>query len=151
MLFLNNRSFNVNLGDKYNIVYGAKDEFILVGPRGNIVIPGHVIAFSHNNEYVIIYQKPIGEMCDCDPVCFINTHNSTQDSSFFACKKAFQKSTTFQYWIVKKTPELLYGPFSHQEYANTLRKLNLPNFTLNPLADSPFYGDYSSLIESLNS
>lgn len=94
--------------------------------NGSQVISSFVDADKSNFDsvFILVAQKPIKNICECNDSCFI-TMPSFDNKSYSRCKEALVKSTFYQYWIINKVKNAVYGPFNKKEYLQKRREIGV--------------------------
>ncbi len=115
-----------SVGDGYKQQLGANGYRILTDTLNTIIISGHILESASNDTFILVYQKPVYKICECNYECFM-TMDSYDKQSYKRCKEAFKESVLRQYWIINKLQESIfdshtktrsnvYGPYSYDDY-----------------------------------
>lgn len=80
-----------------------------------------------DEKFVIIKQKPLKYICECNDTCLIKKYPNKNDlPTFKMCKDALEKSKYYQYWIIVKIGDSVYGPFNKKQYLLQRLELRVP-------------------------
>ena len=61
-----------------------------------------------DDTYVIIKQKPIDSICECNDSCLNIKYKSNKDLPTYAmCKEAMKHYTQYKYWILEKSKDII--------------------------------------------
>ncbi|HET9058202.1 MAG TPA: DUF3997 domain-containing protein [Chitinophagaceae bacterium] len=119
LFFIIRRSDDQNLGDNY--YYLPEYEAIDVGYPGgaiiykstqkylfsNVKISGNIISVNTNKDYIIALQQKI-------------------DSVFDKTSSNITEKDSLKYFIIQKKADLLFGPYSKDEYIKKREELGIP-------------------------
>jgi len=108
--------YPLDLGNRYSIDYDGRDDHALFKQGNRFVIEGHILDYAFNNNYIAAKQRPRAELKGCGI-----------GDGYDSCKKAFEESTFFQYWIINKASGEKFGPFSLEAYTSKLEELGITN------------------------
>jgi hypothetical protein len=112
---------------KYHRSSGCIDS-VLLG-KESIIIEAFVDAdrISYNSTFILLAQKPLDRICECIHSCLENTYQDRNDlPTYKLCKEALKKSTFYQYWIIDKTKDSVYGPYTKEEFLQKHEELGVP-------------------------
>lgn len=101
---------------------------LFIGYEGR-VIGSYVDAdkTTFDSTFILVAQKPLDSICECNHSCLINTYPNSNDlPTYRLCKEALEKSTFYQYWIINKTKNAVYGPYKKEEYLQKQEELGVP-------------------------
>jgi hypothetical protein len=90
-----------DLSGGYQFIFESKREQLIIG---NHSIPCTVLAYSYNDDYILVFQQPIED-------CFITSVKNID---------------TLQFWIVDTKQDSLYGPLRMFEYIQKRKELKVP-------------------------
>ena len=95
--------------------------------KGSWVIGSYVDADKTNfdSTFILVAQKPLDSICECNLSCF-KEMPSYDKRSYPRCKDALERSTFYQYWIINKVQDAIYGPFTKAEYLQKREELGVP-------------------------
>lgn len=83
---------------------------------------------SYDNTFILVAQKPLDCICECNNSCLKNKYIKTNDlPTYKMCKEALEKSIFYQFWIINKTIDAVYGPYNMEEYLYERKELGVPN------------------------
>lgn len=114
---------------KYYRNDSAIDTVFIGGDGMGMVIPSYVDATktSFDSKFILIAQKPLDSICECNDSCLKNTYpNWKVLPTYKMCKEALEKSTYYQYWIINKTNNAVFGPYNKKVYLKKLGELGVP-------------------------
>jgi hypothetical protein len=80
---------------------------------------------SSDKNFLLVAQKPLRNICECNDTCRSNKYGSDV-SSFQLCDKAIKDSKEYSYWIIIKQSDDVFGPYSKTQYLLMREKLNIP-------------------------
>lgn len=81
---------------------------------------------SFDKVFILIAQKPLENICECNDSCLKNTYHNRNDlPTYEMCKEALEKSTFYQYWIINKAKDAVYGPYNKEEYLQKHEELGV--------------------------
>jgi hypothetical protein len=112
---------------RYYSASGAVDS-VLLG-KGSTVIESFIDHdnVSYDSDFIILKQKPLKDICECNDSCLKNRYPNMNDlPTYKMCKEALEKSVFYQYWIINKRKDAVYGPFQKQEYLQKREELGIP-------------------------
>jgi hypothetical protein len=133
VITLDSKNINVlslNIKDSLKLVIRKKksqDTVILYNE--SIVISGYVEQANFDGFFLLVKQKPIDSICECNYECYNEKYG--HDISFDYCEKAFKKYDKYLYWIILVKTDDVYGPFEKDEYLEMCKKLNVPEDLIN--------------------
>jgi len=86
--------------------------------RGNIV---------NDENYVLLSQKPMSEICECNYDC-LNEKYGFDDSriSFEICESYLWNSKKRNYWIINQKKNYIYGPLTKKYFLKKKKELGVP-------------------------
>lgn len=93
--------------------------------KGGYVIEPYVDDVKFNNRFILVKQKPLDEICECNDSCRSKKYPANR-KTYELCKQALQKSAFFQYWVIDKADDNIYGPFSLEMLYKQMYKLKIP-------------------------
>jgi len=101
---------------------------VFISDKGMIVAPFIDINKTlFDNTFILIVQKPLDSICECNDTCLINTYqNSRNLPKYKMCYEALENSSFYQYWIINKLSNTVYGPYRKDEFLNKRRELGVP-------------------------
>lgn len=103
-----------------------KVDSLLLG-RGAIIIESFVNNVIHNSDFVLVDQKPLDSVCECNEQCIQEKYKGRSDlNTYNHCKGALENSTFHQYWIIKKNVNQIYGPLSKEKFLQKRKELGVP-------------------------
>lgn len=109
---------NSILEKNYELDYNPNHEINLITPANeyqSIKIPGHILFYGHNKDYIIIDQKPKTDI-------YKAVENLAHDE-----KMAEVLKTQFhQFWIIRLKDDRIYGPLNKQDYFLIRDRLGIP-------------------------
>lgn len=83
---------------------------------------------SYDSTFILIAQKPLSSICECNDSCLINTYSNRNDlSTYKKCKEALKTSLFYQYWIIDKTKDAIYGPYNKKKYFEKRKIIGVPD------------------------
>jgi hypothetical protein len=106
------------LEKKYELDYNPNDEINLVIETDGyqtIKIPGHILFYGHNEDFIIANQKPVDSI-------ITDIENLGYDEMV---DKVF-KTKFNQFWIITLKNDSIYGPLNRQDYFRIRDKLEIP-------------------------
>jgi len=111
------------------IFYGPEesvDTFCI--DKGGIVIESFVADVAFDSLFILVDQKPLEKICECNIECLEEVYNREPhtSTSFDFCKKGLEKSKIHDYWIIVKQPNKIYGPLSKHAYVKKKEELMVP-------------------------
>ena len=112
------------ISGRYRLDYDPNHEINLVidgdGYQG-IEIPGHILFYGHNKDFILASQKPTDSIRARD-----------RSSRYLELEQKIFDSSASRYWIVQVSIEHVYGPLTKDEYFRTRQRLGVPeNLMLN--------------------
>ncbi|MFZ4414769.1 MAG: hypothetical protein ACOYOV_16915 [Bacteroidales bacterium] len=107
-----------DLGNRYKLGFGSFNDLILMNYKNTIIIDGLIVNYSFDSIFFIAKQKPRD---------FI-LKDTYDDPSMNIIKrdKIFEASTFFQYWIINKTTDSIFGPMTKEKYLKKFEELKIP-------------------------
>lgn len=95
--------------------------------KGGIIIEPFVDddKVSFDKTFILVTQKPLSEICECNLECF-KKMDSYDKRSYPRCKEALEKSDFYQYWIINKIQNVVYGPLSKEKFFQKREELGVP-------------------------
>ncbi len=106
-----------DLGKGYRLGYNSRDDLGLVGPRCNIA-EGPLKKIEYNLEYIVLITKPRMKIYDM---------YNLKKYDYYKSEIKFKQINYFEYWIVDKRVDSIYGPFQKLEYLEKMKELNIPD------------------------
>lgn len=106
----------------------GKKESFLVG-KGTRIIDSYVIPenISYNETFVLVDQKPLIDICECNDQCFRNKYkNWEQMPTYKLCEEGLKKSKIHMYWIIDKKKDHVFGPLTKEQFLNKRIELGIP-------------------------
>lgn len=98
---------------------------VFVAEGGEVIKPYvDVDKLTYVNNHLLIAQKPLDSICECNLSCFQDMP-SYDEKSYKRCEIALKKSTFYQYWIIDNNINHVYGPLNEQDYNRLRNKLLL--------------------------
>jgi hypothetical protein len=95
--------------------------------KGGKIIDSYVDDVCFNEKFIIVSQKPLDSICECNSKCGSNKYeNWDKLATYKLCKKALKKSTFHNYWIINKNKNELFGPFTPDKYIEIKNNLKIP-------------------------
>jgi hypothetical protein len=79
-----------------------------------------------DDKFILIAQKPLNKICECNDVCLDKKYPNQKISSYLKCKKALEESNYFEYWIINKELDIVYGPLTKYSYLKKCKELMIP-------------------------
>jgi hypothetical protein len=115
------------LGNGYYIDYDPNSDLALFAPpskpcadiQGPITIQGPIIKYKFNNRYIIVKEKPrekINNKFKLDTINFSDIYDIE-----------FNKIKYFNFWIIDKHSDNMYGPYEKYDFRLKFKELNLPD------------------------
>jgi hypothetical protein len=102
----------------YELDYNPNHEInIVIADNGYqlIKIPGHILFYGHNKDFIIANQKPVDSIIN-------NRENLEYDKMI---NKVF-KTTFNQFWIITLNNDSIYGPLNKKDYLLKRNQLGIP-------------------------
>ena len=124
------------VGKGYKLQLDSNDYVILTDLKNTFMVSGHILNATSDSTFILLYQKPVDSICECNYECF--KHMPSYDKkSHSRCKKAFKESVLRKYWIVDKskksvfdtktrTRSNVYGPYDMNDYLKKRDELRVP-------------------------
>jgi hypothetical protein len=84
---------------------------------GGVVLPSIVLDYKSDNKYGVVLQKPINKIID----------NNIASKKPNEIDELIEKSTTYNYWIINKQNNKIYGPLNFSDYKILKSKLKVSN------------------------
>lgn len=105
---------------------GLADTFCI--EKGMPVIQSNIVQAECNKTYILVDQKSLDKICECNPDCLKGKYGNAglEDTSYKLCDDALNNSKIHDYWIIIKPKNMVYGPFSKDEYIQKKNELNIP-------------------------
>jgi hypothetical protein len=70
-----------------------------------------------DNIHIILKQKPLEKICECNDSCLSKKYSNPQKlKTYNMCQEALNNSDFYQYWIIDKTNDIIYGPLTKEEF-----------------------------------
>lgn len=87
--------------------------------NGGKIIGSYVDAKKTNSDsqFILVAQKPLSSICECNEGCF-EQMKSYDNRLYPRCKSALERSSYYEYWIINKKENFVYGPFNKNEFEN---------------------------------
>lgn len=96
--------------------------------KGGKVIGSYVSDVKYDNSFILVKQKPLDSICECNQECVSKKYKTWNKlPTYKLCKRALKKSTFFQYWIINKMKDVVYGPLKKEEYSLKRKELGVPD------------------------
>lgn len=97
--------------------------------KGAIVIETFVNEVVFDSSFVLVDQKPLDKICECNVDCLREKYNreAYTATSFDFCKEGLEKSSIHDYWIIKKKTDEIYGPLSRVDYLKKREVFGVPD------------------------
>lgn len=90
------------------------------------IVDSYVSKAVYNDEFILIDQKPIDSICECNQKCLeIKYKNQKNLSSYQLCEDAIKNATVHLFYIIDKNRNILYGPMSKNSFNTYLKNLNV--------------------------
>ena len=102
---------------------------VFIGNGGTVIqsFVDHKNVYS-DNKFIVLKQKPLKDICECNDSCLVYKYlNKNAETTYEICKDALDKSTIYQYWIIDKMKNTVYGPFKKEQYLQKRKELRVPN------------------------
>ncbi len=127
VLMLTPDEYTEDLGDYYTYHGGIENE--IPGPMitGPLNIPDDVIAFSHDEKYIVALQKWNGK--------YMESVIITGCSYYDVMQKLKQSPDSLCYWIIDKQNKFTSGPLYRDEYIDYCQKRNVPPALMKSVLD----------------
>jgi hypothetical protein len=92
-----------------------------------LIVPGYVEQANHDNNFVIVKQKPLDSICECVRECLDLKYPPSKDrSSYKLCEEAFKRYNKYLYWIIVLESDDVYGPLEKEQYLQKCKELGVP-------------------------
>ncbi|WP_392436514.1 DUF3997 domain-containing protein [Cruoricaptor ignavus] len=116
---------NEPLEKNYELDYNPTEEINLVTPTENgyqrIEIPGHILFYGHNKDFIIAQQKSADSI-----------YNEDENLDFNRAQKKIFNTRFSNFWIITLKNDSIYGPLSKSQYFHLRDSLKVPrNLNLN--------------------
>ncbi|MFH0895816.1 MAG: hypothetical protein V2A54_15380 [Bacteroidota bacterium] len=105
------------LGKGYKFIYNSFDDIGIVNKNDIFVIHGGVIEYGCNDKFIIASERPRDSVPECN---FQNGENMGD------CNRAYNESDFFQYWIICKDNDSVWGPFKKDEFLIKRKEKGVP-------------------------
>jgi hypothetical protein len=110
---------NDNILEKdYELDFDPNNEINLVISKDGyqlIKIPGHILFYGHNKDYILLNQKP------SDSIYSIEDNLNLQQKMGNIYKTEFNK-----YWIITLSNDSIHGPLDKKMYLSLRKEMNIP-------------------------
>jgi len=98
------------------------------GGNGGMVIDPYIdddwVVF--DSSFILVGQKPLDSVCECNYSCLFREYPNYNDlPTYQMCVDSLEASTYFQYWIIDKTRNAIYGPFSKSQFVTKRQELGV--------------------------
>jgi hypothetical protein len=96
--------------------------------KGSIIIDSYIdkkdVVF--DKKFIILKQKPLNKICECKELCLERNYSSKGDfPTYKMCAEAIKESVFYQYWIIDKIKNNIYGPLTKEEFLVKKRELRV--------------------------
>ena len=82
-----------------------------------IIIDGYIVEAKADNSFIIVDQKPLDSICECNDSCLQSKYKNWNDlSTYKMCEEGIRKSTIHFFYILDKKKNILYGPMSIKQF-----------------------------------
>lgn len=108
-----------DFGKGYYLGYNSQNDIALLGPFDRFIVYGQVVKFSFNHKFIIIKEMPRENNYISDGELITIEYPQNFDNSI--------KKKYYQYWILDKLIDSLYGPFQKKEFYQKLKELRVPD------------------------
>ena len=120
MLLIISSSCRNNILEKnYELDYNPNHEINLVITEDGyqlVKIPGHILFYGHNKDYIIVNQKSTDGIYE-------RKENRVYDSIL----NEIAKPKSNQFWIIVLKNDIVYGPLTKHDYLLRREELKVPN------------------------
>ncbi len=100
---------------------------VFIGKDGEIIesfVDDDKVSFDET--FILAAQKPLLKICECNrSYCATDSYDRENTSGYQRCKDALEKSNFYQYWIINKIQNAVYGPFSKEEFLQKQEELKV--------------------------
>ena len=90
-------------------------ERIVSADTSDLIVGMHVEAIVYDNDFILVKQKPKDKFL---------SHRSEDINTYEQFRYEYK---VFDYWIVKKQSNDVYGPFSFEQFCQYKKQLNVPD------------------------
>lgn len=108
------------LGNGYYLEYNAIDDLSLLGKNRNYLVYGPIIKYQYNFKYITIMEKPR------EKIYVMYNLDSMYDQENKR-RYRFDKINYFNYWIIDKQLDSVFGPYQKNEFLVKFNELKLPD------------------------
>ena len=106
--------FNVE-GSIITFIHNSKKEIDTIS-KGGEVIASLVVDYNSDENFAIVLQKPMTEICQMYSVAKYTPGE---------CDDLMEKSKKFNYWIIVKSSNFVHGPLQLEEYKKLKNQLRI--------------------------
>ena len=136
ILFSCSPEYPLDLGNGYSLDYDSWSHLYILDTNNTVVINAHIVAYAFNSTYVLVEQKPRGEILKD---FFHNTEVTLSE-----IEKIFRESPLRYYWILNKKEKNesigsvgedvnwhrtiysnVYGPYSKEQFEQKRKELGI--------------------------
>lgn len=91
-----------------------------------IVIDAYVAEAKADTFFIIVDQKPLDRICECNDSCLQNKYKNWNDlPTYKMCEEGIEKSTIHSFYIIDKKRSILFGPMSLKQFNYKRKELNV--------------------------
>jgi len=109
----------LNLGKGYSIGLDPNSDLVLGGSRNNLIISGPIIKYQYDDKYITVKEKPREKI---DTLFKIDRINKLDEYH-----RRFDKIKYYNYWIIDKSIDSVFGPYEKNDFRLKFKELNLPD------------------------
>lgn len=114
------------------ITYYGKDVAPRTGFCGNggrvigSFVDDEMVAF--DSTFILVGQKPLDSICECNHKCMDERFSNVSElPTYKICKNALEASSYYQYWIINKSQNAVYGPYLRVDFLQMREELGVPD------------------------
>ena len=107
-----------HLEKNYELDYNPNEEIWLVvkdNGYSNVKIPGHILFYGHNNNFIIACQKPSDSI-----------YNFKENLIFDKMMDKIYNTKYNQFWILELKNDSIYGPMNKTKYLAVRKEIGIP-------------------------
>lgn len=92
------------------------------------IISSYVDEVKYDDNFILVARKPFELICDCNWDCIIEKYGSKRYGLERPnlCKDALKNCTMYDFWIIVKSTNNIYGSYNKQEYLQKRKELKVP-------------------------
>jgi hypothetical protein len=129
--------YNNNTLDRVIQIYSPKGGLTLAYFKDSIkivryfknedwIVDSYVSKAVYDNEFILIDQKPIDSICECNQECLVKKYPDYNNlPTAQMCDDAIKNAAIHLFYIIDKKTNTLYGPMAKNIFYGYLKKLNV--------------------------